>query len=297
MISTYRYKGADWLDIDHPTNDDITHVIETYKIDKAIAHELLVPTNKSSLNFFGDLTFLSLRFPAFKHSHTKEEADQEIGFIIRKDVLITVRFDAIDAFHTLSRTIETESVINKNEVENPSEFIFFRIISEMYAAISNELTYIDSWTNEIESNIFKDKGKEMVRSLSDAGRVLIDFRRTLQQHQEILKSLGEHFVLHAKEIVMDYEKIMNTIESQHSIVQELRETNNALLNTEQSEIGKVLTVLAFIGVPLSLLIGIFQIDSTSRPIIGMQNDFWILVGLIIVIGAAMFAFFRYEKWL
>lgn len=305
MISTYRYKGAVWLDIDHPTDDDAKHVVETYKIDKHIAHELLVPTSRSCIEFYDGFIYLSLRFPAYRHSRTKEEVDQEVDFVIGKDVVITARFDNIDALHTFSKNVETEAVLDKSEVASPAEFIFFKILRELYDAISHELTAIDTWTNEIESKVFKGKEKEMVRSLSDAGRVLIDFKRTLQQHQEILNSLvefgkrtgNENLIRGGKEILIDYGKIMHIIDSQHEIVQELRETNNALLNTEQSEIGKVLTVLAFIGVPLSLIIGIFQIDSTSRPIIGMENDFWILIGLVAILGGLMFAFFRYEKWL
>lgn len=305
MISTYRYKGAVWLDVDHPTREDIEQVVETYKIDKHVAHELLVPTSRSCVEFYEESVYISLRFPAFKHSRTKEEIDQEIDFIIAKNALITARFDAIDALHSFSKTLETESVIDKTEVENPAEYIFFRMIRQLYDAISNELTYIDGWTNEIETKVFKGQEKEMVRTLSDAGRVLIDFRRVLLQHDEIFKSLLEYghktnnknFTHSVKEILVDYEKIMHTIESQQEIVHELRETNNALLNTEQSEIAKVITVLAFIAVPISLVIGIFQIDSASRPIIGMENDFWILIGLVVLLGAAMFAFFRYEKWL
>jgi magnesium transporter len=190
-------------------------------------------------------------------------------------------------------------------VASPAEFIFFKILRELYDAISHELTAIDTWTNEIESKVFKGKEKEMVRSLSDAGRVLIDFKRTLQQHQEILNSLvefgkrtnNENLIRGGKEILIDYGKIMHIIDSQHEIVQELRETNNALLNTEQSEIGKVLTILAFIAVPLSLVISLFQIDFKSRPIVGMENDFWIVIGIVAILGALMFAFFRYEKWL
>ena len=294
-----------WLDVDHPTEEDVSHIVETHKIDRHAARELLVPTNKPVIEFHDDFIYLVLRFPSFKHSHTKEESDQEIDFIIAKNLVITGRFDNIDALHTLSKVLETESVIDKNEMAKPAEFIFFRMIRELYDAIFHELAYIDNWTNEIEDKVFKGKEKEMVRALSDVGRVLIDFKRTLLQHKEVLHSLqeyggrmhGERFLYHTKSITADYEKLMSTIESQRDIVSELRETNNALLNTEQSGIAKVLTVLAFIAVPISLMVSIFQIEAKSRPIIGMENDFWILIGLIIVIGAGMFAFFKYEKWL
>lgn len=305
MISTYRYKGAVWLDIDHPTKEDIDQVVQLYNIDKHVAHELLVPTSRSCIEFYENFLYISLRFPAFKHSHTKEETDQEVDFIVGKDVVITARFDNIDPLHTFSKTLETESVIDRNELENPAHFIFFGIIRGLYEGIQHELIYMDSWTNEIEAKVFKGKEKEMVRELSDASRVLIDFRRILAQHDEILKSLFEYskkldnkiFSNHTKEIMVDYEKIKNTIDSQHEIIQELRDTNNALLNTEQSEIAKVITVLAFIAVPISLVLGIFQIDSKSRPIIGMENDFWVLIGLVAILGGLMYAFFRYEKWL
>ncbi len=305
MISTYRYKDAVWLDLNHPTEEDINHVIDIYKIDRPVARELLIPTNKPYIEFHEHFTYLVLRFPAFKHSHTSERSDQEIDFIIGKNVVITARFDNIDALHTFSKILETESVLDKKEIPNPADFIFLRMLRELYDAAFNELAYIDSWTSEIENNVFKGKEKEMVRSLSLVGRVLIDFKRTLFQHEEILASLrehggrahGEYFSFHMRSILGDYDKLKHTIESQREIISELRETNNSLLNTEQSEVAKVVTVLAFIAVPISLVIGIFQIDSVSRPIIGMENDFWILTVSVLFIGIFLFAFFRHQKWL
>lgn len=305
MINTYRYKGAVWLDLDHPTEGDINEIVSTYNIDPHVAHELLVPTNRSTIEYFDEFLFVSLRFPAFKHSRAKEEVDQEIDFVLGKNLIITSRFDNIDALYTFSKILEAGSVIDKSELSDPAQFIFFRMLQELYDGLLHELAYIENWSNEIESGIFKGKEKEMVRALSNIGRVLIDFKKSLLQHQEILESLYEYgrkadndyFVHLAKGMLRNYEKIKTAIENQRDIISELRDTNNALLNTQQSEVAKVITVLAFIAVPLSLFVSILQIETRTRPIVGSNYDFWILIGIVLGAGALMFTFFKYKKWL
>jgi len=78
---------------------------------------------------------------------------------------------------------------------------------------------------------------------------------------------------------------------------ELRETNNSLLSTKQNETMRVLTIMALLTFPLALFVAIFDINATSNPIIGLPYDFWIIVGAVVSVGIAMFAFFKHKKWL
>lgn len=304
MIHTLHFKGAVWLDLDNPTADEIKEVTKTYSLPGEAADELSLPSKKSKIEVFKNVIYLSLHFPVFKHSHTKESS-QEIDFIIGNDFIITARYDSNDPLHRIAKVLETEAIIEKSEIFNPAGYIFFRILRELYDALFNELAFLDNWANEIEVKIFKGSHKEMVEEISNTSKVLIDFKRTLSQHKEVLDSLkdyggelyGDHFAYHTKNIIYDYAKLKNMIESQREIISELRETNNSILSTKQNEVAKIITVLAFIAVPMSLIISLFQIDTVSRPIIGMEYDFWILLGFIFLVGFLLLVFFRHRKWL
>ena len=85
-------------------------------------------------------------------------------------------------------------------------------------------------------------------------------------------------------IKSDYYRLWMEVLNAADIVVELRETNNTLLSTRQSEIMKQLSVIAFIALPIGLGLTIFQIDTVSRPIVGKPGDFY-----VILLGAAALA--------
>ncbi len=304
MIHRYSHKDITWIDLDHPTEADIDTIIQEFHIDPVVGNELSLPTARPRVEFHSDFIYVVLHFPAFKHSHT-DKADQEVDFIIGKDFLITARYDTIDSIHKFAKKIEVSSLLDKKNIEYPAGYLFYILLKEIYHSVFDELAYIEDWIKDIESKIFKGSEKEMVFALSNVGKILLDFKKTIRMHQEIFTTLeiagkklfGDHFSYYTHAATDEYRRIQNALESNIDTVNELRETNNSLLNAKQNEITKILTILAFIAVPLSLITSVFQIDTISRPIVGSPNDFWILIGLIFVAGSAMFSFFKFKGWL
>ena len=81
---------------------------------------------------------------------------------------------------------------------------------------------------------------------------------------------------------------MRNTESLH----ELRETNNSLLTTKQNETMKVLTLMALVTFPLSLLVAIFDLNAKNNPITDIPYGFWFIVGMVIFFGTLMLWYFK-----
>jgi len=92
-------------------------------------------------------------------------------------------------------------------------------------------------------------------------------------------------------------KVENAIRNAREYASELKDTNDSLLNTKQNQITQILTVVAFIALPLSIITSLLQIDMRSRPIVGIENDFWIVLGALVIIGFGLFLYFKKKKWL
>ncbi|NQV88288.1 MAG: hypothetical protein HQ402_01885 [Parcubacteria group bacterium] len=304
MINKHTYGGVVWIDLDSPTKDEIEQIVSEYGVSRVVAQELTAPSLKSRVEAYDTFVYLVIHFPVFKHSHTTE-TKQEIDFIIGKNFVITARYDTVDALYQFSKNIEVESILNKEIITNPRNVIFSGIMKEMYRSLENELSFTEDWLGSIEKKIFDDKEKDMVFEISKVGRNLLDFKKATDGHNEVLGALelvggrlfGEDFTTSVKIAQNDYQKIKNSIKNNLELTSELRETNNSLLTTKQNEVVKVLTILAFITLPLSLASAIFQVDLGTGPILQTPNDLLILVGILAVISLAILTFFKYKKLL
>ena len=54
--------------------------------------------------------------------------------------------------------------------------------------------------------------------------------------------------------------------------------------------------MALLTFPLALVVAILGIDSPYNPIHGQPYDFWIIIGIVIVLGTCMVAYFKHKNW-
>jgi magnesium transporter len=305
MITKKTFKGIPYLDVYNPTQDEVKEIMNTYRLDPGVADEILSPTLRSRVERYSDYFYTILHFPSFKQSHTNGVHSQEIDFIISKKFLITVRYDVNESIERFSKNIDVDNVTNKVEITYPSLFLFFKIIDDLYSGSMFELQSAESDLKEIEDNVFAGKEKDMVFELSRFGRNMLEFRQTISTHKDILKSLtkdwsavfGDTYKHHLDRLLANYFKVKNTHSMVKDTMQEVRLTNNSLLTTKQNETMKVFTILAFVTFPLTLIAGVFGMNTSYTPFVGADNDFWLIIASMGLVTILMFMYFKWKKWL
>ena len=304
MINVHKHNGLTWVDLEAPTVAEVRQIMEEYKINSLVADELLSPTLKSKVDLYPDFIYLILHFPALKHTHSGD-SNQEIDFIIGRDFIITTRYDTIDPLHKFSKVFEVNSILDRGNLGDHAGFIFFHMVRKLYRALEHELEYIDDSLKAIEEKIFSGKEKEVVYEIALLSRQLLNFHQATSAHREVLESFeeagrkffGQEFFYYLRGITGEYFRTDNRIKSIKESLQALKETNDSLLTTRQSEIMKVLTIMAFVTFPLSLIASILSMNTDYLPIVGYPNDFWIVMGIMALATLSFFVFFRYKKWL
>ena len=101
----------------------------------------------------------------------------------------------------------------------------------------------------------------------------------------------------AQEVIGSNIRVWNVLENHRELINSIEQTNNSLLSTKQNETMKILTIMAFITFPLSLIASIFGMNTLNIPIIGNVYDFWIVIGVMLGVSLVMFIYFKYKKWI
>ncbi|HEY4480370.1 MAG TPA: CorA family divalent cation transporter [Candidatus Paceibacterota bacterium] len=300
MITNRSFFDQTWADVNSPTKEELDSLTLSENLDPIIARDLLIPTPKQQAKEFGDSLYVVLHVPFFNHSRM-ENSEQEIDFVISEKKLITVRYDSIDALHHFSKQIEVAEILNKEHHPH----LFFGLAEEIYKFLFDEIEYMEDQIKEIETKTFSGLEKEMVWSISYVARNLLLIKRTVGAHETVWENLekngeklfGAKFAKDAKRLFEEWKRLMATTKNMTDGLEEIRQTNNSLLTTKQNEVMQVFTIMAFVTFPLSLIAGIFGMNTTSMPIVGALNDFWIIVGIMLAISIAMFFYFKYKKWI
>jgi len=304
MITQKIFRGKTWIDAENPTSDEVKKLMDEFSLDTDVADELLNPSLKPRIERFSDYLYIILHFPAFKQSHSLSSS-QEIDFIISEKFFITVRYDINETIERFSKNIEVENITQKAEIEFPTLFLFFKLIDELYLSSYNEIDTFDERLHIIEKNIFKGREKEMVFEISKFSRDILAYKQIVSPHKEVLKQLAKDWKLvfgdkgkhHIERLVATYFRLKNTHRGLLDTMQELRQTNDSLLSTKQNETMKLFTILAFVTFPLSLMAGLFGMNTAFTPFVGMPFDFWVIIGIMVTLTLIMFLFIKINKWL
>jgi magnesium transporter len=278
--------------------------VNTYKIHPLIARELSGGDRKARVEFRGNYIYCVMHFPAWKHSHEKE-INQEVDFIIGRDVLITGRYDTIDAMHKFAKSLEVKEVLEKEHPDISGHFIFIGLLNELYAGLFDELAHIEDLTEEITRKIFQGRERDMVVAISEVTRILLDFKKVTDLHHDVLDTLfhrgraffGDDFGKSIEAVMLDYLKMGSAIRSNLEMLRELRDTNNSLLSAKQNEIMKQLTVLGAVVLPLTIIAQLFGMSIKYFPLADNPNAFWIILTMMCAVALCTLVYARHKKWI
>ena len=302
MRTSYEHNGVLWIDLESPTQDEVKVVVEQFGIIPMVAEELLIPSIKPRGEFYETYMYVVLHFPALRRAH--KSIEQEVDFIVGRNFIITTHYDVIDPLHKFSKVFEVNSILDKSNMGNHAGFFFFYMLKRLYKGVEYEVERVQHHLSTIEGDIFSGHEVGMVEAISNTSRDLLNLRQTIEPHREVLhtvesegaKLFGDNFAPYLRALSNEYYRVHNHVMRNTESLHELRETNNSLLSTKENETMRVLTIMALLTFPLALVVAILGIDSPYNPIHGQPYDFWIIIGIVIVLGTCMVAYFKHKNW-
>jgi len=305
MIFRYTQKNLTWIDLERPNHEEVKQITTEWNIHPIVGQELLGPTLRPKVEIYPNFIYLILHFPVTGKKRKGHPVQQkEIDFIIGKNFIITTRYDAVDSLHRFSKLFEVNSILDRSDIGDHGGFVFFHMIRTIYDSLLHEMEYLNDSIRNIEENIFKGKERAMVIRISEVSRELLDAKRSMRLHKEVLESFdvaarhffGEEFSYYTRSIIGEYYKVHNAIESDMESISELRETNNSLLDTRENEIMKRITVIVFLTLPASVITNFFQMSTVHTPIVGSPNDWLVLMLIMFISTVFLFLVAKSKKW-
>lgn len=297
MLKQFKYKNLVWIDLEAPTGEEIRQLSETYQIHPLVQAELERPSERSKVDVYKDLIYLVLRFPRVTSNGSTNEGNgsndaEEVDFVLGKNFIITTHYELINPLNDFASIFQNDFMLKKNHEHVHPGIIFYYMLKEIYAAIELRLTAISRQLKGVEEQVFSGQERAAVRVISDINRKLLDCQRTVRAHHEILASLQiaaadlyePKFQYYLQAIAGDERLIWKTIQNTLETFDNLRTANESLLSIKTNETMKLLTVIAFIFLPLNLVAQMYG----AKPISLLLMAIFTIITVTIA---------RKQKWL
>jgi len=295
--------------MESPSRSELDEVVKNYDVHPLVVHELVIPSQRSKVDPYDDFMYLILHFPSshfFGNGENRKET-YEVDFVLGKNFLITVHYEPIQELEEFAKVFESNSALNKKKNELHAGLVFFYLIQQLYQSLEPGLDSLNHSLKRVEQKIFTGHEAEMVETISNINRQLLDFKWALKYHREVLSSLdiagrdffGEKFGYYLRAIIGEYEKTWNYLESHRETFNELRQTNESMLSIKTNNIMKAIAIIAMVFLPSTLIGTIFGMSGldSNMPIIKSPYGFYIAVTLMALAAFSTFIWIKFKKWL
>lgn len=304
MLSRIEHGGILWIDAYNPSSNEIFNLTREFSLPNLIAEEISRPSFHPKAESHAPYLYLILPLPIYDHNKAHHHS-RELDFVIGEKFLLTIHYEPIEPIQSIFKKIELDLKLRAEIFERDSRKILYYVWGKTYEHLLGELDHIQKKIDRIEDRIFSVERKELIEEISLLRRDILDFSRSIRPHGMVMEefapiaraTLGPEFAKGIGDLSQSYRRILLLADNDKDSLEVLYDTYNALQSRRSTETVKIFTMLALLTFPLSLIASIFAIDTISRPIVGKPNDFWIIVGIMVLVMFSMLIFFKSRKWI
>jgi magnesium transporter len=290
-----------WVDLSDPTPDEARVLSEVFRFHDLAIEDAMAETHHPKVESYGTYLYLILRGIDFRASEHCFKT-QDVDFFLGEQFLVTVH-----PGH--SRTIgEMRGICVRNSRalgEGPTALLH-RIVDAMVDHYRPEIDELSNRLDELETEIFERPNPKLARDILDFKADVSSLRRVVLPQRDAVGRLGrrefpiisEQLSYRFRDVHDHLVRLVDEAMFFQDRVTSLLDAHLSLVSNQLNGVMKVLTIIATIFMPLTVLTGMYGMNVTLPHLPGGDAaQFWWIVVLMLVLGAGMLAFFRKQRWI
>ncbi|WP_027571880.1 magnesium transporter CorA family protein [Bradyrhizobium sp. WSM1743] len=322
MLKLYRWPSDDWQDIGAEMPSEIiwADLLNATEEEKQFVERLLkisIPSEESlseieaSSRLIFDHGTLYLSSPAVRLSEDDEAEITPVGFVIGPHVLVTVRFAELPIFDDISKSVGSDASLENGMC------VFASLLEAMIDRGADVLEHLGAKVDQLSRGVFKGglvRTQRPVRSsrkMREALEMIGELANRLAKARDVLLGVGriasfagdvgsewitasskKRLEAVSKDVVSlsDYETRLS------DKIQLLLDAVLGFVNIQQNELFKILTIVSVVGVPPTILVGIWGMNFKHMPELDWTFGYVLAWLAVIASGVLPLIWFKRRGW-
>ena len=290
-----------WVDLEAPAAAELAVLTDVFKFHELAIEDAMAEIHHPKIETYDGFLYLILHgIQAKKRKGGFETHD--VDFFLGRNFLVTVH-------HHSSRSIEALRTLCDRRTQvlgDGAAALLYRIIDQMVAHYEPEVDALETRLDRIESQVFTTSQRNPLRDILTLKSDVASLRRvTLPQRDAIARLSRREFAQIPDSMMYRFRDVYDQLVRLTDEAIFLQDRVSGLLDAHLSvqsnrlnQVMKVLTVIATIFMPLSVLTGMYgmNMDLPHFPG-GLKMQFWWIAGIMGGLSAVMLWVFRKMDWL
>jgi len=291
-----------WVDVVGPDADVREELLKRFDLHPLAIEDTEHVQARAKLDIFPDSLFFVWLTPEKRNG--SGVVSSELGVFLGKGYLITLHRDRLQA-------VEVVAAAAARTMKGGPDWTLHAIIDLLVDSAIPLVDSIGDDLDQLEDDILSNPDPEDLRKLHRLRRQLTRLHRIASPERDILHSLArerdvisEDAYRYFLDVGDHVSRLIDSIETWQDVAASVMDVYLSAQSNRMNVIMKQLTVVATIFMPLTLLSGIYGMNTIAGmwPPAGLLADggtawaFWAVVGSMVLIALAMMAWFRRKNW-
>ena len=300
--------GTTWVRVSEGDPDELARVAEAFGV-----HPLSVKDvrgdGRPKTEEFPNHTFLLLRTATLARGDTtfdEEIRSTRVGLFLGQDWLVTLSTDRVEA---VQQTWDAVAGGNRRLTANGPDFLAYRVTDGVVDGYFRLLDELEDLIEAVEESVLEEPDPAVLSDLNAVRRDLLSFRKVVWPTRDAVgvfargdpNELRDTTEKYYRDVYDHVVQLVDLTETYRDLARGARDIYLNTVAQSTNEVTKVLTVVATVILPLTLVVGVFGMNfadaRTNMPELG-----WAFAYPAVMLGMAGSAFvllvyFRQEGWL
>ena len=290
-----------WVDLSEPTADEARVLTDVFAFHDLAVEDALSEIHHPKVESYGSYLYLILHGIDFREAEHCFKT-QDVDFFLGEQYLVTVH-------PGISRTLgRMRDVCGRNERalgEGPAA-LMHRIIDAMVDHYRPEVERLSERLDALEEEIFERPNARLAKQILDFKSDVSSLRRVvLPQRDAVARLARREFPFISEQLAYRFRDVQDHLVRLVDEAMFFQDRVTSLLDAHLSQVSnqlngvmKVLTIIATIFMPLTVLTGMWGMNVTLPELPGGERaQFWWVVMLMVALAVTMLTYFRRRGWI
>jgi magnesium transporter len=302
-MSTVTDGKVSWINIVHPSQDDIEHLRRYYPFHPLDLEDCLSDIERPKVDEYENYLFIVMHFPMYDPNKQVSRLS-EVDLFIGSGYLITLHHGELKPLMRLFEECDKDERARIRHMRKGAGQLLYGILDRTVDYEMRILTKVGERINQVEERIFTEDMRYIVEEISIIRRDVIALRRIIKPQITVISNLErkdrpfirEGMDVYFGDIVDGFSRAWDELEDHREVIESLSATSESITSYRINETMRALTVISVLLLPLSLLAGIYGMN-VDLPFMQHPYSFWGILVVMLIMAIILLLVFRRRKWL
>jgi magnesium transporter len=292
-----------WINVEGVHEVEILEELgQRFGLHPLTVEDILNTDQRPKMEDFGDYIYVVLNMIGFDDDRN-EIVTEQTSVILGPSVVISLQEGREgDVLEPLRERIRT----GKGRIRiMGADYLAYSMVDSI---VDNYFTVLEKLGEEIEfleEELVTDPTPDTLQRLHDLKREMIFLRKSVWPLREVIAGLErgespliqESTQIYLRDVYDHTIQVIDAVETLRDMLSGMLDIYLSSISNRMNEVMKVLTIIATIFIPLTLIAGIYGMNFQYMPELGWPWAYPVLWVIMLAIAVLMVVYFRRKRWL